>query len=61
MSKGSNVRPHDRKLYAENYDATFNKCSDHPNYKIEKPPVVDCAVCRRLWREKQLKGASDAD
>ena len=53
--KGDKIRPFDREKYATNYDRIFGKCPDHPAYKAKRKPTVDCIVCRRLWREAQVK------
>lgn len=55
MSKGDRYRYVDPIRFAKGYDAVFNKCSEHPMYRVLHPPYDDCIVCRRLWREARLK------
>lgn len=57
--KGDRPRPVDDDRYRENFDRAFGKCSEHPNYKAKRKPTADCMVCRRLWREAQLKETND--
>jgi hypothetical protein len=57
--KGDRQRRVDIDKYRKGFDAAFNRCSDHPTYKVLRPPTADCIVCRRLWRERSLNNASD--
>lgn len=58
--KGDGRRRLDESKFRENYDKVFGHCNDHLDYKAEAPPTADCIVCRRLWREAQLKRASES-
>lgn len=53
--KGDRARSVDKGKFDAEYDRIFGKCSVHPDYKATEAPTCDCVVCRRLWREKQLR------
>lgn len=55
--KGDRYRPVDQAKYKANYEAAFSQCSLHPDYHAHEYPEADCIVCRRLWREAQLRKA----
>lgn len=57
--KGDSYRPIDKTKYDAEYDRIFGRCSTHPEYEAKQEPTVDCAVCRRLWRETRMKGSNE--
>lgn len=54
--KGDKPRPVDKKQFNDNFDRAFSSCSAHPDFPGTMPPTADCIVCRRMFREWQLKG-----
>ena len=53
--KGDRYRLVDIVLWCRNFDAAFSTCRFHPKYKAKRKPRADCVICRRLWREAQLR------
>ncbi len=56
--KGDRQRPVNIDKFRRGFDAAFGKCPEHPGYKALRKPIIDCIVCRRLWRERKLNEPS---